>query len=224
MIAKKREKHWELMRWSIEYLKQHETKWRTRRIIECERTKEEEKKDKLAIVSEKRKRCGLKRLNKEENMRLKSRTEERIEIAQATANYWKWYREDGRIERTGDSSMEGVGEKREVWNRLRAEISALEEDGVWIQEEDALRRTDDEGVIRGGDDDDKEKHEDEVRSNEIDEVRDEVKKDVEEEVAGDDEDRRSRRYEMKDDSDEDRRMRMMMTRGSMNSEWIKEVR
>ena len=60
MTAKKREEHWHLL--SIEYLKQQETKWMTRRIAECERVKEEEKKDWLAIVSEKRKRYGLNRL------------------------------------------------------------------------------------------------------------------------------------------------------------------
>ena len=80
---KMREKQMELMRLSIEYLKKNETKWRTRNIDECERIKEEEKKDRLAIASEKKKRYGLKRLNKEENMRLKKRTEERLELAQA---------------------------------------------------------------------------------------------------------------------------------------------
>ena len=62
MTAKKREEHWHLLRLSIDYLKQQETKWMTRRIAECERVKEEEKKDWLAIVSEKRKRYGLNRL------------------------------------------------------------------------------------------------------------------------------------------------------------------
>ena len=104
MTAKKREEHWHLLRLSIEYLKQQETKWMTRRIAECERIKEEEKKDRLAIVSKKRKSYGLKRLNKEENMRLKRRTEERLELAQAKANYWRWYRGDGRAEKTGESS------------------------------------------------------------------------------------------------------------------------
>ena len=38
--------------------------------------KKREEQDRLAIANEKRKRYGLKRLNKEENMRIKKRTEE----------------------------------------------------------------------------------------------------------------------------------------------------
>ena len=45
-------------------------------------------------------RYGLKKLSKEENMRLKKRTEEIMEISQAKANYWKWHQEDGRAKRT----------------------------------------------------------------------------------------------------------------------------
>ena len=40
-------------------------------------------------------------MSKEENMMLKKRTEERKEISQAKATYWKWYREDGKVKRTG---------------------------------------------------------------------------------------------------------------------------
>ena len=57
------------------------------------------------------------------------RTDERLELSQAKANYWKWHRGDGRAERTRESKKEGAEGHREVWNRLRAEISALEEDG-----------------------------------------------------------------------------------------------
>ena len=46
----------------------------------------------MAITSEKRKRYGLKRMNKEETQRLKERTERKLELAQAKSNYWKWYR------------------------------------------------------------------------------------------------------------------------------------
>ena len=96
--AERRERQWDLIRLSTEYLKQNEPKWRTRKIEECERIKEEEKKDRLAIASQKKKRYGLKRLNKEENSRLKKRTEERLELSQAKANYWKWHRGEGRAE------------------------------------------------------------------------------------------------------------------------------
>ena len=47
--AKKKEESWALMRMSVEYLKQNEDRWRCRKIDECERIKEEEKKDRLAI-------------------------------------------------------------------------------------------------------------------------------------------------------------------------------
>ena len=84
-----KEKAWEMMRESITFMKTHEEKWRTRRIEECDRIKEEEKIDRLAIAREKKKRYGLKKLSVEENMRLKGRTEDRLEIARAKENYWK---------------------------------------------------------------------------------------------------------------------------------------
>ena len=68
-------------------LKSNEDKWRCRRIEECERIKEEDKKERLAIAKEKKKRYGIKRLSKEENKRLKLRIEERIEIARSKENY-----------------------------------------------------------------------------------------------------------------------------------------
>ena len=49
-----KEKAWEMMRESITFLKTHEEKWRTRRIEECDRIKEEEKIDRLAIAREKK--------------------------------------------------------------------------------------------------------------------------------------------------------------------------
>ena len=84
-----KEKAWEMMRESITFMKTHEEKWRTRRIEECDRIKEEEKIDRLAIAREKKKRYGLKKLSVEENRRLKGRTEDRLEIARAKENYWK---------------------------------------------------------------------------------------------------------------------------------------
>jgi hypothetical protein len=106
--AERRERQWDLI--STEYLKQNEPKWRTKKIEECERIKEEEKKDRLAIVSQKKKRYGLKRLNKEANSRLKKRTEGRLELSQAKANYWKWHRGEGRAE----SKDDGAEGRREV--------------------------------------------------------------------------------------------------------------
>jgi hypothetical protein len=69
----------------------------------------------------------LKRLSKEENKRLKSRTEERIKIARAKENYWKKYRDrnDKRYEQGGEGGKINV-EKG---------ILMFEEDGAWINEE-----------------------------------------------------------------------------------------
>ena len=73
-----KEKAWEMMRESVNFLKSNEERWRTRRIEECDRIREEEKRDRLAIAREKKKRYGLKKLSVEENRRLKRRTEDRL--------------------------------------------------------------------------------------------------------------------------------------------------
>ena len=52
--AKKRKESFELLRTSLEFLSKREDKWRIRRIEECERIKEEERKDRLAICKEKK--------------------------------------------------------------------------------------------------------------------------------------------------------------------------
>ena len=75
--AKKRKESYALLRVSLDFLKQREDKWRIRRIDECERIKEEDKKDRLACCKEKKKRYGMKKLSKEENLRLNMRKEER---------------------------------------------------------------------------------------------------------------------------------------------------
>ena len=95
--ARRKERSWDLMKEAVKYIKEKREGWTERRIEECEKIREEEKTDRLALVKEKKKRYGLKRLSKEENSRLKSRTEERIMIAQSKANLWKRYRE-GREE------------------------------------------------------------------------------------------------------------------------------
>ena len=88
-MARRKESSWELMKEAIKFLKTNEERWRERRIEECARIKEEEKRDRLALVKEKKKRYGLTKLSKEENMRLKMRTEERQVIAKAKANLWR---------------------------------------------------------------------------------------------------------------------------------------
>ena len=87
--AQRQERSWSLLRTSMEYLKEKEECWQQRKIREVDRIKEEEKRDRLAICKEKKKRYGIKTMNKEEKKRLKQRTEERIIISQAKANYWK---------------------------------------------------------------------------------------------------------------------------------------
>ena len=71
-------------------------------------------------------------MNKEENRRLKERTDERILISQAKANYWKEYRGRG-------GRMEGEDiENDATWKRLRDVIRVLEERGRWIEAEYTL--------------------------------------------------------------------------------------
>ena len=81
------------MREAVKFLRENTDKWRERRIEECDRIREEDKKDRLAVVKEKKKRYGIKRLSKEENQKMTRRTEERLEIAKANENLWRRFRE-----------------------------------------------------------------------------------------------------------------------------------
>ena len=72
--AKKRKDHWKLLRLCIEEIKENEGRWSTRKIEEVERIKEEEKKDRLAIAKEKKKRYGQRGEPKDEE---KDRREDR---------------------------------------------------------------------------------------------------------------------------------------------------
>jgi CHAD domain-containing protein len=80
---------WDLMRESMDFLKKNKEKWKERKLEESKRIKEEDKRDRLAIVKEKKKRYGIKVLSRDESKRLRMRTEERLEIAKAKENYWK---------------------------------------------------------------------------------------------------------------------------------------
>ena len=84
--AKKRHESFELLRTSLNFLREREETWRTRKIAECERIKEEEKKDRLAMAKEKKRWYGQQRLSKEENKRIKMRTEEKLDIARGKTN------------------------------------------------------------------------------------------------------------------------------------------
>ena len=107
--AKKKEESWHLLREATSFLKKNADGWNERRIEECERVKREEKEDRLAIVKEKKKRYGLKKMSKEESMRMKQRTEEKIMLAKMRSNLWKRYR-DGRQEEEGE-------EEKMAWSR-----------------------------------------------------------------------------------------------------------
>jgi hypothetical protein len=109
-----KEDHWKLLRMCIEEIREKEGKWTTRKTEELDRIKEEEKEDRLAIAREKKKRYGLKGLNKDEKLHLKRRTEEKKELAVARSNYWKWHRggEKGGKE-NGDGPLWENNENRE---------------------------------------------------------------------------------------------------------------
>ena len=88
-------KHWALLREARTFLKENEDGWKERRNGEIKKIKEQEKKERLEIVAEKKRRYGLQKISKEENRRIGERTKERIEIANARANYWKLHRGGG---------------------------------------------------------------------------------------------------------------------------------
>ena len=71
-----------------------------------------------------RRKYGIKSMNKEESRRLKERTEERMMISEAKANYWKKYRSGG----------DGVEEDKHAkeWRKLKEGVISLEEKGGWI--------------------------------------------------------------------------------------------
>ena len=100
------------------------------KIEEIERIRKEEKEERLAICKQKKKKYRLKQLNKEENKRIKERSEERILISQAKANYWKMHR----------GGKKGYEEKYEQhWRNIKDGILALEEEGSWISKEDCIQ-------------------------------------------------------------------------------------
>ena len=88
---------------------------------ECDRIREEVKKDRLAVVKEKKRKYGIRRLNKEDNMRITKRTEERLEIAKSKENLWRKHRGQGEM-KTGEE---------DAWETLREKIMELEEVGAW---------------------------------------------------------------------------------------------
>ena len=96
--SKRKREVWDLMRESMEFLRKNKEKWRERKLGETKMIKEEDKRDRLAVAKEKKKRYGIQGLSREETKRLKMRTEERLEIAKAKENYWK----GGQVRGQGD--------------------------------------------------------------------------------------------------------------------------
>ena len=127
--AKRKEESWDLMRRCITYLKENGIKWRERRIRECDMIREEEKRDRLAVVRVKKRKYGLKKLSKEENKRMTLRTEERLEIAKVKENLWRRHRGEGKTSGMGE-------EEEEAWEILKQKVEELEEkEGAWKTQE-----------------------------------------------------------------------------------------
>ena len=122
--AEKRKKSFRLLKLSMEFLREKEDKWRVRKIEECERIKEEEKKDRLAMVKEKKRWYGLKKLSKDENLKIKMRTEERLEISRGKTNLWRKFG-------LGREVKEMEEDEWEAWEAIRLAVLELEEEGEW---------------------------------------------------------------------------------------------
>ena len=103
-------------------LKEKDGAWRQRRIEECDKIREEEKRDRLAVTREKKKRYGINKISKDENLKIKRRTEERLDVAKAKENLWKRFR-DGKE----DKEMED--EELKAWEALKKSVVELEEEG-----------------------------------------------------------------------------------------------
>ena len=130
---KRKEQRWALMKESVKFLRENNLSWQERKIVECERIKLEEKRDRLAIVAEKKKKYGSKfsKLTKEENTKIKMRTKERLELAVAKENLWKRYQEK-------DLDLEFIEGEEEAWEKVRDCINNDEENGCWRDKEKDL--------------------------------------------------------------------------------------
>ena len=137
--AKRKEDTWSLMKEAVDFIKKNGKGWVERRSRECERIREEEKLDRLAVVKQKKRRYGISKLSKEENSRLKLRTEERLVLAKARENLWKRYRD-------GDRVGEEEGEAWEVIRRGVAEID--KEEGGGSESYSWMRKTDPKKSVR----------------------------------------------------------------------------
>jgi hypothetical protein len=111
-----------LLRLSMNYLKEKDGAWRQRRIEECDKIREEEKIDRLAVTREKKKGYGINKISKDENLKIKRRTEERLDVAKAKENLWKRFRE-------GKEDNEMEDEELKAWEAIKKSVLELEEKG-----------------------------------------------------------------------------------------------
>ena len=75
----------------------------------------------------------MKKISKEENMRLRKRTGERLEIATAKANLWKKFRE----------GKDDLNERDlAAWEGIRTSVMELEKDGRWRNNEEGDEQLD----------------------------------------------------------------------------------
>ena len=104
-------------------------KWQERKVEEWERIKLEEKKDRLAMVEIKKRRYGAKlaKLTKDENNKIKMRTEERKEMAVVMRNLWRKCREMGDAETNIDE------EERLAWEKIHDYLENEDEKDDWTK-------------------------------------------------------------------------------------------
>ena len=88
--------------------------------------------DRLSVVREKKKRYGITNLSKEEHLRMRLRTEDRLTIAQAKENLWKRFREE-------DKKKEMEDEEIRAWEEVQRLVMELEEEGSWRDGEKPIR-------------------------------------------------------------------------------------
>ena len=122
--GREKEARWDLMKEAVKFLKENSDSWRERRIEECERIRLEEKEDRFAVIRMKKKRYGLTTLSKEERMRLKGRTEEKLLLAKTKSNLWKMARDP-----TKKAMKEG---EAEAWSKLGEGAKEFMEE-TWIR-------------------------------------------------------------------------------------------
>ena len=115
------------MRESVEFLRKNYSNWQERKVEEWDRIKQEEKKDRLAVVAMKKKRYGAKmaKLSKEESSKIRMRTEERKELALIRKNLWRKFREVEEIEFEEEEKL--------AWERISDCLENDDEKEDWTE-------------------------------------------------------------------------------------------